>query len=669
MSEVTLEVKNIIAQICASTRIFLTDEQKEAVYRFKDNLLIDASPGVGKTTTAIVGLIAAPLLFGIKSKNINAMSYTRAATAEIAGRYLKACKKAGINPNVQFNTFHSICRQIMVKVNPKFEVRGDKSLEDELRYLSMFMKDEGVAAYDDMYLVKGVFRAITALNAELMFSKSSVENHSKFMAIEDKIDIRTFQLVRKRWIYSSCTGNSCTESELPIAMFFTLLFNPELSDWCKNKYKLMLVDEFQDVSVLYLEVLSKICDKLIVIGDLKQQIYGFNGASLLIVDAYKELYPDAEICEVTQSFRCHDEIVVEANRVIAPNEILGFDNFKGIGKGGSYSVLENKKDAFNLIIDDLKANQDRREYNDVMFLARNNSSVIPIMELLYRRDIVFHTTKFMRVDNLPVFKDLFLMAGVAMNSTDPDYLKKIGWFMPEFRRVQPENNPIVQINAMATDVRSRSLLTMEYKFKEKSSYDIINRLKRFIELDSKGEPFSVSCLPLLQIYEDYIIKGFEWRLDNPVDYYFRLADSIIRDKNYSSIIYDENEKARLNELRLASGEGVRCYTFHSSKGLEAEKVYMLDVDDGIIPKASSMNKLIERGCLIEAARELRNERNLLYVAMTRCKKDLTIFYNNKLSSLIDNPSSNQYTMLDKVWREKAVLTNETKAFKSLMGIK
>jgi DNA helicase-2/ATP-dependent DNA helicase PcrA len=668
--EISTQVRDGVSIIKAHSGINLSTEQEQVVYRFNDSQAVFANPGTGKTTTATAGLIAAQTIHGIPGKKINAMSFTKLATAELASRYKAACKRCSIVANVNFNTFHSICFKIIKKAYPDFTIRKWTNIEAELKDFKDFLKSEGVERHDDMYFAKEVFKAINSLNNELLFSKSSVESSSKFINIQEGITLKQFQIVRSRWFKRNFITQSITQGDIPTMVLFILFINPRLIDELKKEYELMVVDEFQDMSVLYLEILSLISKKLIVIGDLKQQIYGFNGASLLILEAYKSMYPEAPTLELTQSFRCKDEIVQYANDVIAPNEIEGYLNFKGSGPGGKVSIVENSSDIFDDIVDRLKVQQDNKEFLDVMFLSRNNASVIPVIEKLFRKGVVFRTTKFAKVMNVPIFEDLCLMAEVALNPKDPEKVAKVNKFFPEFKWLSPSQNPLLEVMAKSPRDTDKSLLTMNYSFNMDSSYVIVNKLRRFVQLNTEQkQPFSVSCIPLLEIYEEFIIEGKWWKLDQPKEYYFNLVSSITIDKTYEDMEYDENEKFRLNEYYVSMNEGVRCYTEHTSKGLEAEEVYILDVDDQVVPKEKIIADLIEKGCALEAAKEIRNERNLLYVAITRTKRKLTLIHNGVLSKLISSPLSNGYTFLDTVWKEKAVLTDETKAFKALLGVK
>ena len=663
-----MTIDQAVSLIKAQSGTPLTEEQEEVVKNFDRSMAIFANPGTGKTTTAVAGLIAAQTYFGIPGRSINAMSFTKLATAELSSRYSRACKKCNIAATVQFNTFHSICYRIVREAYPNFQIKRADMFENDLRNFAEFLKDEGCDSYQDMYFVKEVFKAVNSLNSELLFSKGAVSASAKFINISDRITLKQFQMVRRRWFLRAFISKMMDQGDIPMMVLYILHANPELQEKYRKEFRLMVVDEFQDMSILYLEVLSLIAENLIVIGDLKQQIFGFNGSSPLILDAYKNLYKDAVYLELTQSFRCASSIVENANNVIAPNEIPGWENFKGVDEEGAVYVDRLDGMDFDKVVEACKEKQDRKEYIDLMFLARNNASVVPIIEKLYRKGVIFRTTKFLRLMDIPMWRDVCNLAEWAINTRDTSCVHSLTKIFPEFSGVSESNNPILKVMRSSPNVLDHDLLTMKYIFRDERSYAIIKLLRDFVEAEEAGQPFITSSEYLIQIYEEYIIRGKWWRLEHTREYYENLVNCIIRDQTYKEIRFSENDKLAKNEHYCKLGEGVRCYTFHASKGLEAHEVYLMDVDEGVLPKSKTLEDLINKGCTIEAAREVRNERNLLYVAVTRAKRILHVCYSEELSALIATPAKNQFTFLDKIWKDNAVLANESASFKLLMGV-
>ena len=113
-----------------------------------------------------------------------------------------------------------------------------------------------------------------------------------------------------------------------------------------------------------------------------------------------------------------------------------------------------------------------------------------------------------------------------------------------------------------------------------------------------------------------------------------MVRELVQDKTYTTFVSDEIKKAQVIQDAIARRHGVRCYTFHASKGLEADDVYILDADDHIVPNVKKLDQLEAAHCILEKARELRNERSLLFVAATRAKHKLVITYTGVKSLLL-----------------------------------
>ena len=112
---------------------------------------------------------------------------------------------------------------------------------------------------------------------------------------------------------------------------------------------------------------------------------------------------------------------------------------------------------------------------------------------------------------------------------------------------------------------------------------------------------------------------------------------------------------------IEANTGIRCYTMHAAKGLEADVVYILDAEDGIIPNNSKIKDMVNKDCPVEAAREIRNERSLCYVAATRARESLIIQYRSILSPLFKT-NSDDYSDLDDVYKYNMHTETDIEAF-------
>lgn len=650
---------NQMAILKAETGINLSAEQEDIVNHFDDSLIVFANPGTGKTTTLVAGLIAAQTFFGYKGETINAMSYTTASTTELSIRYRAACAKAAMSPTVKFNTFHSICNFI-IKSYKRFNiVREFDTIAQDVKNLKQYMDQNPSTRTDDFYFVKSILLSIRTLNSQMKFSDESVEESYMFKMLNNRISLEDFQNLRREWFFRGVTLGSITQGEIPLIALYVLVNSPSLCRVMKAQYKLMIVDEFQDMSPLYMKILSLVSERLIVVGDMKQQIYAFNGASPLISHLYKMYYPDSNEFILSKTFRCSREIIKLANKVIEPNDIPEWDTFRGEFDAEEPSFILSKDLDIDKITDGLAAS------SDIMFLARNNNDVIPIVEKLYKKGIPFRTKTLYTIRNIPIYKEMCTLADIAIHSNDINYIRQLYGVMPEFKGSPVSKNPLEYVYYHSDNPRDKDVLTMNYHYAQSSSYDIINKLSAFKDDYNKGVLFANCYHHLFDIYYNYIINQELWRLDNEPDYYHSLVSSIIM-KKYDDMIRDEEEKKSKNDYYLSINDGIKCYTIHSAKGLEATTVYILNMDDSIILPEKKFNKFIKVGSILEAGIELQNERNLLYVAITRAKKELYISYDEKLTPLIKSPKDNCYVYLDDIVKKKRIAKDETEEFRRLM---
>ena len=141
-----------------------------------------------------------------------------------------------------------------------------------------------------------------------------------------------------------------------------------------------------------------------------------------------------------------------------------------------------------------------------------------------------------------------------------------------------------------------------------------------------------------------------------------LVKSIIVSKTFPKMVAEEYEKARKVEEAYNLNMGVQCFTMHSAQGLEADIVYLLDMDDGIVPSHKNYTKLIKSKCEYEAAKMIREERNLLYVALTRAKEKVVITYYGKLTELLSNPRQNTFSYLYEIYASTKMDFNDVESF-------
>lgn len=645
----------------------LTEEQKEFASDFTKDTISFSDPGTGKTHTLIAGLILAQTHHKIPGKAINCMSFTNAAVSEMAGRYEKLCKRCSTSPTVTFNTFHSLSNKIMREAYPRMQIVAHGDVKADIEDMTRYLKDAGFPiAEDDVRYVRKVIRAVNNLNSSLTFHPDNIQN--KFDFVELNMSVEVFQDIRTSWFIRGITDNRIVQGDIPLYCLYALMKKPEIIEKWKGKYKIMVVDEFQDLSLLHLRILSYIAETLIVIGDMKQQIYAFNGACPQIVREYQKLHPNARVCNLTQSFRCGQEIAEFATNLIRPNDPT-IKCFTGHDRGSSVSIVPRKDLNWKEIVSEIEADQKthgQAKARDVMFLYRNNASAIPVIEELYKRNIPYRCSKYATIMSVPMFDSLTKLCNLGWQPNDYTVVADALRLFPEFKDTMYGVEPL-PVQAMRSS--GKSIFDVNYRYREQSSNEILAACKEAKVAIESGKSAGVVYMKVMAVYKKYIFKNEWWKLDNSEEFYMNLVAPICNSKPYPLMYNEEIDKEQRNRQCIAAGTGIRCYTMHSAKGLEADDVYILDCDEGVFPNAKIMKNKLSVNCDLDVAIDIRSERNLLYVAVTRAKDNVIISYSGtEPTKLITNPESPEYHKYDYVYESNDVDYDDAAEFFKLFKI-
>lgn len=661
--------EEFLNKFCARRFETLTAEQMAFARDITTSVELTASPGTGKTHTCIYALWCAELYHQIPGDKIYALSFTNNATAELAVRYREVAKSklsnSTLETTIHFETLHSMFKSILADNYQRLDMDGvhvENVNYQELSQLIKSVADELNVEVNEEKIPKAI-RLIGVLNNRLAFDKNAIVNNKDFKELG--MSYESFNFIR-HFIHGNCirTGTVFV-SDILMYTLELLLKCPDIQEKEKQKHRIILVDEAQDLSLLQLMLLHCMTDCLVLVGDPKQQIYAFTGACQEVFVRYKELYPNARSLQLTQSFRCKSEIADYATKLIRPNRIPGSDDFRGIGPGGD--VIKTSGFDYKHLLDEIKeefvSNHNKFKVNR-MFLFRNNDLGMEIIEEIYQRGMPFRTRNYPGAPEMPVIKELCEIMELCLNPGTPSNAAAFKYLIPEFSKYPNWSQiPLAKISRQT----GKDMFSINYSFTNPALGDsAMDMLVELREMLLAGRTCKDVFNRVYDMFYQRYLQYQERYLPNKPSFYTSMVSPLIRNKTYMRFRKDEVEKASLSKQYNSRNEGIRCYTFHGSKGLEAEEVYLVNTDEGYIPNLSKIKKMQQYNDSMGVAREIRNERHLVYVAATRAKSKLCVTYANELAHLFDDEASNDWSSYDALYTESGVTSEDIELFKEFI---
>ncbi len=599
----------------------VSNAQETAITHKDGPAMVLAGPGSGKTLVITQRTKYLIEQAGVRPQEILVITFTRAAAEEMKNRFLALMKEHSARA-VTFGTFHAVFFTILKHA---YHYSAADILTEDKKYqiLLQLLHESKLAVEDERELISELAAEISIVKNERIsldhyYSKSCpAELFREFFRKYEKIH------VQQRLI---------DFDDMMTYTYELLTARRDILEAWQRKFRYILVDEFQDINLLQYAILRLLAlpeNNLFIVGDDDQSIYRFRGAKPEIMLNFPKDYPDAAQIVLNRNFRSVAPVIRAAQAVITENIHRFSKQAEHVRPGGeAIDIREfDGQDHESLYL--VKAVQESLQNgtapNEIAVLFRTNLGARPYAERLMEFNIPFEMH-----DALPniyehwIAKDLFAYLHLAREGLD----------RKEFLQVM--NRPKRYIGRDAIDAPVVSLDTLRLYYEDRDwMLDRIDRLEQDLKLLRGMAPFAaVNYIRYGMNYDEYLTEYARSRRIRAEEL-MEILDEIQQGaKPFRTV---EEWYAHLEEYReyLAQQRGkkeqdpdaIELATLHSSKGLEFEEVFLVDVNEGTIP---------HRKASIEA--DIEEERRLFYVGMTRAKDRLHLFYTKERYGKAVEPS-------------------------------
>ncbi len=571
-------------------------------------MLVLAGPGSGKTTVITNRVRYLTEKAGVDPGHILVITFTRAAAREMKERY-EQMTQAGCS-RVSFGTFHSVFFLIL-KLAYRYQAANIVREEQRIQFVRELLEHCDLEVEDEGEFIASVLSEISMVKGELMdldhyYAKNCSEDVFKqlFLGYEEQL--------RKRRLLDF--------DDMLVMCYQLFKERPDILSAWQNKYKYILIDEFQDINRIQYEIVRMLADpenNLFIVGDDDQSIYRFRGAKPEIMLGFERDYPDAPRLLLDQNYRSSRQIVEAAGNVIRHNRTRFPKDIRAArGNGRPLDIREWPEpiDESLAIAGELRDYASMGiAYEDMAVLYRTNLGPRLLIEKLMEYNIPFN----MR-DTVPNLYDHWIVKNVL------SYIKAATGDLSRSNILTIINRPKRYVSRDALEGQMVNWEAVKSFYQDKNwMLDRIEQLEYdLIMLKTMAPAAAVNYIRKAVDYDSYLREYAGERRMKPeelLEVLDQLQESAAGFKTYDAWFahMDHYRDQLLKQAQGGNGreKGVSLMTMHSSKGLEFRVVYILDANEGITPHHKAV-----------LDPDVEEERRMFYVAMTRAKERLHIYY-------------------------------------------
>lgn len=584
--------------------------QIQAISHMDGPAIVLAGPGSGKTTVITHRIKNLIEKAEVRPENILVVTFTKAAAISMQKRF-STLMNGGKGQLVTFGTFHSVFYKILRK-SRRYEATEILSERQKTDYIREIIGRYGISSNDISELSQNIINDIGNIKGNML---NAQEYEPSCCKKEDFIKVyNAYNLELKK-------DGKMDFDDILRECYLLLCENHTILEQWRELYKYILIDEFQDINRIQMniiELLASPLNNIFVVGDDDQSIYGFRGARLEIMIEFKDYYPEAELIVLDVNYRSTQSIINVAGRVIENNKTR-LDKCAHANNDKDFQPdirkFRNQVEELKFVVSKIKEYENQGiSLSEMAILVRNNSQIQEISSFLKNRKIEAESGKHRsNIYNGMVAKDILSYVRGALKFDGTYFNEDLIYVLNKPQRYI-SRQVVLSVNMNISAVR---------RIYSKNNID---SFLFHIEMIRKLPPqAALSYIRKGAGYEEYL-RLYAIESNIPMSGLLKQLEQLVQECSkfntlehwINSIDSAQNSEGQ-NFGKNSSGEGgtnnrINIMTMHGSKGLEFKAVFIVDANQGIIPTSKALRE-----------RDFEEERRLFYVAITRAIDYLNIY--------------------------------------------
>lgn len=647
----------------------LNKAQKKAVETTEGPLLVLAGAGSGKTrvlTHRIAYLIEEKHVF---PSNILAITFTNKAADEMKSRVNALI--GGRAQGLWMGTFHSICLRILRYHADKIGYKKDFTIYD--------VADQNTVVKNSMKTLNIDTKRLNPKHVRNVISmaKNELIDADKFQDINEG-DFKYENYIRIYHLYQETLkkNNAMDFDDLINNTIVLFQKNPVVLEYYQNKFKYVLIDEYQDTNFVQYLLASLVSGKhhnLCAVGDGDQSIYKFRGADIRNIHEFEKDFSEAKIIKLEQNYRSTQRILDAANHVIGHNVSRKAKNLwtaNGQGENLYYYQAYTEKDEANYVLSKIKQYKEK-SYDEFAILYRTNAQSRNFEDVFIKNNIPYQIVGGLKFYERMEIKDVMGYLRLIQNPLDDVAFERIvnvpkrGIGKRSVEKLQNyASRKGVSLYEALLEVESCQSLSSRAINAYKGFRDIIRSLRSEIDTKNVLEIFD-AMIEKSGYIDDLKLKG-DVQSSTRIENVGELRGVIV---DFIQTLEDEAEatlSAFLAETTLQTGvdtmeddqPGVLLMTLHSAKGLEFPNVFLVGMEENLFPSFMSS----------QSDEDLEEERRLCYVGITRAEKRLFLSHANSRTLYGKSSRNMPSRFLDEIPDEYVQIDSKGSQKKDIPGV-